>query len=200
MNIGIPFKDPEMVQFHPTGLAVNGVLLSESSRSEGALLINKNGERFMSKYAPEKMELATRDVVARAIATEIEQGRGIGEGIQAAVYLDFTKIPADRIHERLGQVEDLSRRFAGVDITKQPVPISPTCHYSMGGLETMDFHTCETRVPGVYAAGECSCISVHGANRLAQIRCQRCWYSAMLLVTVRQTMPSPTTMPAIRPS
>lgn len=114
MNVGIPFKDPEMVQFHPTGLAVNGVLLSESSRAEGALLINKDGERFMQKYAPEKMELATRDIVARAIATEIEQGRGIGEGITAGVYLDFTKIPPERIHERLGQVADLSLRFATV--------------------------------------------------------------------------------------
>ena len=166
MNVGIPFKDPEMVQFHPTGLAVNGVLLSESSRAEGALLINKDGERFMQKYAPEKMELATRDIVARAIATEIEQGRGIGEGITAGVYLDFTKIPPERIHERLGQVADLSLRFAGVDITKEPVLISPTCHYSMGGLEMADFHTGETRVPGIYTAGECSCVSVHGANRL----------------------------------
>ena len=166
MNIGIPFKDPEMVQFHPTGLSANGVLLSESSRAEGALLINKNGERFMSKYAPERMELATRDIVARAIATEIEQGRGVGEGIHAGVYMDFTKIPAERIHERLGQVYDLSRRFAGVDITKEPVPIAPTCHYSMGGLEMADFHTGESRVKGVYVAGECSCVSVHGANRL----------------------------------
>ena len=166
MNVGIPFKDPEMVQFHPTGLSANGVLLSESSRAEGALLINKNGERFMSKYAPERMELATRDIVARAIATEIEQGRGVGEGIHAGVYMDFTKIPAERIHERLGQVYDLSRRFAGVDITKEPVPIAPTCHYSMGGLEMADFHTGESRVKGVYVAGECSCVSVHGANRL----------------------------------
>lgn len=166
MNIGIPFKDPEMVQFHPTGLSVNGVLLSESSRSEGALLINKDGERFMAKYAPEKMELATRDIVARAIATEIEQGRGVGEGIHAGVYLDFTKIPPERIHERLGQVYSLAREFAGVDITKQPVAIAPTCHYSMGGLEMTDFHTCESRVPGVYVAGECSCVSIHGANRL----------------------------------
>lgn len=102
MNVGIPFKDPEMVQFHPTGLSVNGVLLSESSRAEGALLVNKDGERFMKKYAPEKMELATRDIVARGIATEIEQGRGIGEGITAGVYLDFTKIPPERIHQRLG--------------------------------------------------------------------------------------------------
>ena len=166
MNAGIPFKDPEMVQFHPTGLSVNGVLLSESSRSEGALLINKNGERFMSRYAPEKMELATRDIVARAIATEIEEGRGIGEGLTAGVYLDFTKIPAERIRERLGQVADLSLRFAGVDITKAPVLISPTCHYSMGGLEMADFHTGATRVPGIYTAGEASCVSVHGANRL----------------------------------
>lgn len=166
MNVGIPFKDPEMVQFHPTGLSANGVLLSESSRAEGALLFNKNGERFMEKYAPEKKELATRDIVARGIATEIEQGRGIGEGIHAGVYLDFTKIPAERIHERLGQVYDLSRRFAGVDITKEPVLISPTCHYSMGGLEMADFHTGESRVKGIYVAGECSCVSVHGANRL----------------------------------
>lgn len=166
MNVGIPFKDPEMVQFHPTGLAANGVLLSESSRAEGALLVNKDGERFMAKYAPEKMELATRDIVARGIATEIEQGRGVGEGIHAGVYLDFTKIPAERIHERLGQVYDLSRRFAGVDITKEPVLISPTCHYSMGGLEMADFKTGESRVKGIYVAGECSCVSVHGANRL----------------------------------
>lgn len=166
MKAGIPFKDPEMVQFHPTGLAVNGVLLSESSRAEGALLINKDGERFMKKYAPERMELATRDIVARGIATEIEEGRGIGEGIHAGVYLDFTKIPPERIHERLGQVYDLARRFAGVDITKEPVLISPTCHYSMGGLEMADFHTGESRVPGIYVAGECSCVSIHGANRL----------------------------------
>lgn len=166
MNAGIPFKDPEMVQFHPTGLSANGVLLSESSRAEGAQLKNKNGERFMAKYAPEKMELATRDIVARAIATEIEEGRGIGEGIHAGVYMDFTVIPAERIRERLGQVADLSKRFAGVDITKEPVPIAPTCHYSMGGLEMADFHTGESRVPGIYVAGECSCVSVHGANRL----------------------------------
>lgn len=166
MNVGIPFKDPEMVQFHPTGLSANGVLLSESSRSEGATLINKNGERFMKKYAPEKMELATRDIVARAIATEIAEGRGIGEGLQAGVYMDFTKLPPCRVQERLGQVYDLSKRFAGVDITKEPVPISPTCHYSMGGLEMADFHTGATRVKGIYTAGECSCVSVHGANRL----------------------------------
>ena len=141
MNIGIPFKDPEMVQFHPTGLSANGVLLSESSRAEGALLINKDGERFMGKYAPEKKELATRDIVARAIATEMLEGRGVGEGIHAGVYMDFRHIPPERIDERLGQVWDLSKRFAGVDIKKEMVPIAPTCHYSMGGLEMADFHT-----------------------------------------------------------
>lgn len=166
MNIGIPFKDPEMVQFHPTGLAVNGVLLSESSRSEGAQLKNKNGERFMEKYDPKRMELSTRDIVAQSIAKEMEEGRGVGTGINAGVYLDFTVIKPERVHAVLQQVYDLSYRFAGVDITKEPVLIAPTCHYSMGGLEVADFHTCETRVPGVYAAGECSCVSVHGANRL----------------------------------
>lgn len=166
MSIGVPFKDPEMVQFHPTGLAVNGVLLSESSRSEGAYLLNKNGERFMKRYAPQFMELATRDIVSRAIATEVEEGRGIGEGLQAGVYLDFRHIPKERIMERLGQVYDLSLRFADTDITKDPVLIGPTCHYSMGGLEVADFQTAATRIPGVFAAGECSCVSIHGANRL----------------------------------
>ena len=166
LNIGVPFKDPEMVQFHPTGLAINGVLLSESSRAEGAYLTNKNGERFMKKYAPEKMELATRDIVARAVETEIIEGRGIGEGLQAAVYMDFRHIPKKIIKERLGQVYDLSLRFAGVDIMKEPVPIRGTCHYSMGGIDVIDYKTCATKAPGVFAAGECSCISIHGANRL----------------------------------
>ncbi len=166
MNVGIPFKDPEMVQFHPTGLSSNGVLMSESSRAEGALLINKNGERFMGKYAPERKELATRDIVARAIATEINEGRGIGEGLHAGVYLDFRQIKKEIIIERLGQVRDLAMRFSGVDIIKEPVLISPTCHYSMGGLEMADFHTGASRVPGIFVAGECSCVSIHGANRL----------------------------------
>lgn len=166
LRLGIPFKDPEMVQFHPTGLASNGVLLSESSRSEGAYLLNKNNERFMQKYAPKLMELATRDIVARAIESEISEGRGIGEGLHAAVYLDFRHIPANIIHERLEQVYDLSKRFEGVDITKQPVPIRCSCHYSMGGIEVADYKTTATRIPGIYAAGECSCVSIHGANRL----------------------------------
>ena len=166
LNIGVPFKDPEMVQFHPTGLAINGVLLSESSRAEGAYLVNKNGERFMKKYAPDKMELATRDIVARAIETEISEGRGIGEGLSAAVYMDFRHIPKEIIKERLGQVYDLSLRFEGVDIIEKPVPIRCSCHYSMGGIDVIDYKTCATKMPGVFAAGECSCVSIHGANRL----------------------------------
>lgn len=166
LNIGIPFKDPEMVQFHPTGLASNGVLMSESSRSEGAYLLNKNGERFMARYAPKAMELGPRDLVCQSIEKEIIEGRGIGEGLNAAVYLDFRHIPKERIMERLFQVYQLARRFEGVDLFEKPVPIRGTCHYSMGGIDVIDYKTCATKIPGLFAAGECSCISVHGANRL----------------------------------
>ncbi|SDE21664.1 8-methylmenaquinol:fumarate reductase flavoprotein subunit [Sporomusa acidovorans DSM 3132] len=166
LNIGIPFKDPEMVQFHPTGLASNGVLMSESSRSEGAYLLNKNGERFMAKYAPKAMELGPRDLVCQSVEKEILEGRGIGEGLKAAVYLDFRHIPKERIMERLFQVYQLAKQFEGVDILEKPVPIRGTCHYSMGGIDVVDYKTCATKVPGVFAAGECSCVSIHGANRL----------------------------------
>lgn len=166
LNIGIPFKDPEMVQFHPTGLASNGVLMSESSRSEGAYLLNKNGERFMARYAPKAMELAPRDLVCQSVEKEILEGRGIGEGLNAAVYLDFRHIPKERLMERLFQVAQLAQQFEGVDITQKPVPIRGTCHYSMGGIDVIDYKTCATKVPGVFAAGECSCVSIHGANRL----------------------------------
>lgn len=165
-NIGIPFKDPEMVQFHPTGLASNGVLMSESSRSEGAYLLNKNGERFMARYAPKAMELGPRDLVCQSIEKEILEGRGIGEGLNAAVYLDFRHIPKERIMERLFQVYQLAKQFEGVDLLEKPVPIRGTCHYSMGGIDVIDYKTCATKIPGLFAAGECSCISVHGANRL----------------------------------
>lgn len=166
LNIGIPFKDPEMVQFHPTGLASNGVLMSESSRAEGAYLLNKDGERFMAKYAPKAMELGPRDLVCQSVEKEILAGRGIGEGLNAAVYLDFRHIPKEIILERLFQVRQLALQFEGIDILEKPVPIRGTCHYSMGGIDVIDFKTCATKVPGVFAAGECSCISVHGANRL----------------------------------
>lgn len=166
LNIGIPFKDPEMVQFHPTGLASNGVLMSESSRSEGAYLLNKDGERFMARYAPKAMELGPRDLVCQSIEKEILEGRGIGEGLHAAVYLDFRHIPKERIMERLFQVYQLAKEFEGVDLLEKPVPIRGTCHYSMGGIDVVDYKTCKTKLPGIFAAGECSCISIHGANRL----------------------------------
>lgn len=166
MNIGIPLKDPEMIQFHPTGLAVNGVLLSEASRGEGAYLLNKNNERFMARYAPKLMELGPRDLVSQAIETEIKEGRGIGEGLGAGVYMDFRHLGKEKIMERLPQVYQLALEFEGVDITQAPVPIRPSCHYSMGGIDVVDYKTCATAVPGVFAVGECSCISVHGANRL----------------------------------
>lgn len=165
-NAGIPVKDPEMVQFHPTGLASNGVLLSEASRGEGAYLLNKNGERFMARYAPKAMELGPRDLVAQAIEKEIQEGRGIGEGLSSAVYMDFRHLGRAKIMERLPQVYQLSLEFEGVDIAEQPVPIRTSCHYSMGGIDVIDYKTCATKIPGVFATGECSCISVHGANRL----------------------------------
>jgi len=165
-NAGIPIKDPEMVQFHPTGLAVNGVLLSEASRGEGAYLLNKDGERFMARYAPKAMELGPRDLVAQAIEKEISAGRGVGEGLNSAVFMDFRHLGRAKIMERLPQVYQLSLEFEGVDIAEQPVPIRTSCHYSMGGIDVIDYKTCATKMPGVFAAGECSCISVHGANRL----------------------------------
>ena len=166
MRIGVPIKDPEMVQFHPTGLASSGTLLSEACRGEGGYLINNQGERFMERYAPEKMELGPRDLVARSIETEIKEGRGFGEGMQSYVLLDMRHLGADKIMDRLPQVRDLALKFEGVDMITDPVPIRPANHYSMGGIDVVDYATCATCVDGLFAAGECSNISVHGANRL----------------------------------
>ena len=166
MRAGVPIKDPEMVQFHPTGLASSGTLLSEACRGEGGYLINKDGERFMERYAPDKMELGPRDLVARSIETEIKEGRGFGEGMKSYVYLDMRHLGAEKIMERLPQVRELALKFEGVDMITDPVPIRPSNHYSMGGIDVVDYRTCATKVPGLFAAGECSNISVHGANRL----------------------------------
>lgn len=163
---GIPLKDPEFVQFHPTGLARTGILVSEACRGEGGYLLNKHGERFMARYAPEKMELGPRDLVSRAIETEIREGRGFGEGLQAHVLLDLRHLGREKILERLPQVRDLALTFEGVDVIEKPVGIRPSAHYTMGGIHVQDYRTCATPVEGVHAAGECSCISVHGANRL----------------------------------
>lgn len=163
---GIPLKDPEMVQFHPTGLAGTGILMSEASRGEGGYLLNNQGERFMARYAPEKMELATRDLCSQAIETEIKEGRGFGEGMHAYVQLDLRHLGREKILERLPGIRDLAMVFEQVDPIDAPIPIRPSCHYSMGGIDVVDHTTCATPVKGIFAAGEASCLSIHGANRL----------------------------------
>ncbi|WP_134699468.1 FAD-dependent oxidoreductase [Ammoniphilus sp. YIM 78166] len=165
-EVGIPLKDPEFVQFHPTGLASTGVLLSEACRGEGGYLLNKDGERFMQRYAPEKMELGPRDLVSRSIETEIKEGRGFGEGMGSYVLMDLRHLGEKKIMERLPQVRELAMEFEGVDLIKEPVPIRPSCHYMMGGIHVTDYKTCSTPIEGIHAAGECSSVSIHGANRL----------------------------------
>src|SRR2546426_1698912 len=160
-RIGAPLMDMEMVQYHPTTLAGNGLLITEGARGEGAHLYNAQGERFMEKYAPNKMELASRDVVSRAEQTEINEGRGFPDG---TVALDITVVPRKRIHEALREIVNVGRDFAGVDITREPIHIKPGNHYMMGGVKT-DTHG-QTTIPGLYAAGEVACVSVHGGHRL----------------------------------
>jgi succinate dehydrogenase / fumarate reductase flavoprotein subunit len=157
---GLPLMDMEFVQFHPTSLKENGVLLSEAARGEGAYLLNKDGERFMHKYAPEKGELASRDVVSRAEWTEILEGRGV----DGCVFLDLRHLGREKILERLPQIRELALDATGKDAIDTPIPILPGMHYAMGGIATDKFGA--TAIPGVYAAGECACVSVHGANRL----------------------------------
>src|SRR4051812_17337295 len=160
-RLGATLMDMEMVQYHPTTLQGNGLLITEGARGEGAHLYNAQGERFMEKYAPNKMELASRDVVSRAEQTEINEGRGFPDG---TVALDITVVPRKRIHEALREIVNVGRDFAGVDITKEPIHIKPGNHYVMGGVKT-DVDGL-TNVPGLYAAGEVACVSVHGGNRL----------------------------------
>ncbi|MCX6353734.1 MAG: succinate dehydrogenase flavoprotein subunit [Candidatus Aureabacteria bacterium] len=166
---GLPLEDMECVQFHPTGFYPSGILVTEGARGEGAYILNDQGERFMKRYAPDRMELAPRDVTARAIQTEIDQGRGIGGG--AYVHLDLRHLGEEKIRKRLPQILDLAMRFTAVDALKAPIPIQPTAHYSMGGIPTdirgrVIGDAQGTVVPGLYACGECACVSVHGANRL----------------------------------
>lgn len=170
---GIPLQDPEFVQFHPTGIYGAGCLITEGVRGEGGYLTNQSGERFMERYAPHVKDLASRDVVSRAMTMEILEGRGVGDNADH-IYLHVEHLPADVIHERLPGIAESAKVFAGVDVEKQPIPVIPTCHYNMGGIPT-NVHGEVLRptpdnpnaiVGGLMAAGESACVSVHGANRL----------------------------------
>ncbi len=157
---GVPLQDMEFIQFHPTTLKETGILITEGARGEGGILFNARGERFMQRYAPKALELASRDVVSRAAYQEIMEGRGV----EGCVMLDIRHLGRDKIMERLPQIWDLSRTYAGVDPVEAPIPVTPGVHYAMGGIQT-DVHGA-TPLPGLYAAGECACVSIHGANRL----------------------------------
>jgi succinate dehydrogenase / fumarate reductase flavoprotein subunit len=165
----VPLEDMECIQFHPTGIYGLGILITEGARGEGGILRNGRGEAFMDRYAPTVRDLAPRDIVARAIMTEVREGRGI-DG-RDYVYLDLTHLGKERIEERLWEIASFSRIYVGVDPAEAPIPVQPTCHYLMGGIPTdteggVLADGKNTRLRGLYAAGECACVSVHGANRL----------------------------------
>jgi succinate dehydrogenase / fumarate reductase flavoprotein subunit len=167
---GIPMQDMEFFQFHPTGIYKLGILLSEAARGEGGILRNSEGERFMERYAPTVKDLAPRDMVSRAILTEVREGRGIGEN-KDYVHLDLTHLPPEQIDAKLPDITDFVRTYMGLEPKTELIPIQPTAHYAMGGIPTnvnaeVVVDSDNTVLPGLYAAGECACVSVHGANRL----------------------------------
>lgn len=172
LRAGLPLQDMEFVQFHPTGIYGAGCLITEGVRGEGGYLVNSQGERFMERYAPSAKDLASRDVVSRAMTIEIREGRGVGAD-KDHIFLHLDHLPDDIIHQRLPGIAESARIFAGVDVTKQPIPVLPTVHYNMGGIPT-NYHgevmTLKGKsmepVPGLMAIGEAACVSVHGANRL----------------------------------
>jgi succinate dehydrogenase / fumarate reductase flavoprotein subunit len=173
LRVGVPLQDMEFFQFHPTGVAGKGMLITEGARGEGGFLVNGDGERFMERYAPRALDLASRDVVARSIVTEIREGRGCGPN-KDYVMLKLDHLGADVVNQRLPGISDICRVFLGIDPAKDAIPVFPTAHYAMGGIPTdrnarvvaPDEQGPETVVPGLYAAGECACVSVHGGNRL----------------------------------
>jgi succinate dehydrogenase / fumarate reductase flavoprotein subunit len=173
LRAGFPVQDMEMWQFHPTGIAGVGVLITEGSRGEGGYLINCNGERYMERYDPHLKDLACRDVVARSSMIEIREGRGCGPN-KDYVLLKLDHLGAEVLHKRLPGITELAKTFAGVDPAKDPIPVVPTCHYMMGGIPTnvhgqaitVDEKGNDKIIEGLFAAGECACVSVHGANRL----------------------------------
>ena len=172
IRAGLPMQDMEFVQFHPTGIYGAGCLITEGARGEGGYLVNSEGERFMERYAPSAKDLASRDVVSRAMTMEIRAGRGVGPK-KDHIFLHLNHLPPEVLHERLPGISETAKIFAGVDVTKQPIPILPTVHYNMGGIptnyhmEVLTLKDCkQTIVPGLMAIGEAGCVSVHGANRL----------------------------------
>ncbi|MEO5973181.1 MAG: FAD-binding protein, partial [Sphingomicrobium sp.] len=173
IRAGVPMQDMEFVQFHPTGIYGAGVLITEGARGEGGYLTNAEGERFMERYAPSAKDLASRDVVSRSMAMEVREGRGVGEH-KDHIFLHLDHIDPKILAERLPGITETAMTFAGVDLTRQPIPVSPTAHYNMGGIPT-NYHgevvtlkdgNPDAVVPGLFAVGEAACVSVHGANRL----------------------------------
>ncbi|KXS12740.1 succinate dehydrogenase [Gonapodya prolifera JEL478] len=205
---GLPLQDLEFVQFHPTGIYGSGCLITEGSRGEGGYLLNSNGERFMERYAPTAKDLASRDVVSRSMTVEIREGRGVGPE-KDHIYLQLSHLPAEVLKERLPGISETAAIFAGVDVTKEPIPVLPTVHYNMGGIPTkytgeVIRQTADGKdeiVPGLYAAGEAACVSVHGANRLgANSLLDIVVFGRAVAHHVAETLKPGTPLPALPPN